>query len=716
MGAIGLKQGIVIKSEFTVKYGDGKGTRGGSPGQYVSRYMARKGATEDVTPVSRTNIENIIDTIELRYVKRKNAADKELVESAHAVREELNKQDGYGGVAFGYGSLSLSEEAFNDACKDIQENFDNGKTVFKTVLSFSQEYLKQHGIVAQDFVCEKAGDYRGHIDQMKLREAITHGVEKMSRSYDDLQFVGVIQVDTKHVHCHLAMVDRGVGMLRPDGEQKGMLSQRARSDIRRGIDLYLDENRTIQMMMSNVHQDERNAKCFVKKFAHKTMERHGEAQFLLACLPENRTAWRADSNSVEMRKANQIVREYVEQVLAEPNSGFKEALQSQEAYAMERRNREGLTDAQYRSLLNQCREGIIKDCMGGVYAVLRQIPPSEMPVRTPMLDVMSLDYETAAAKAAREDDDFVQFGFKLRSYSSRLDHHKKEARKYHELREEYESIENASEASHVMWDFYAEEEEYNMMLMCKYREFLKFIPPSDVYEDEFKELMEYKHKMEALRKMIDDKDIKRFKTEDAAEEYGVKVYGQHGGQYVKKSPEILERRFEKMQETYAKREDDFKRSLAEFGMSLDERGISMKSPYDFDDVKALDIHHLRYDFHHDINISHANVEAFIEAANRRTKAYEAVKEYLIATGQEDALEQFPGRDIELMQSEADSLSKMPVLNAIVPVSSKKHGSRTVRLDRDFSQDMNLAVKAIIIEENQDEIAEAAVSRIQYGDA
>lgn len=46
-----LKQSVVIVSEFTVKTPDGGGSRGASPGEYVLRYMARMGATEDLTPV-----------------------------------------------------------------------------------------------------------------------------------------------------------------------------------------------------------------------------------------------------------------------------------------------------------------------------------------------------------------------------------------------------------------------------------------------------------------------------------------------------------------------------------------------------------------------------------------------------------------------------------------------------------------------------------------
>ena len=712
---MGAKQDIVIKHEFTVRGPKGGGSRGATPGEYVLRYMARDDATEDLTPVRRLE-EDGLDILSMRYHAKKSAADPELVESVEKAREQMRNVDGNGGRAFGYGEISLSGEALRNACRDIQKQFDDGKTVFKTVLSFSDDYLKKMGLVEPDFECHERGGYRGNLDQMKLRMAIMNGMRKMGMQYDDMQYVGVIQVDTKHVHCHLAMVDRGRGNLRPDGEQKGMLNRRAMRDIRNGIDWYLDENQTVAHMHSNVDYDKRNEKCFVKKLTHTLMDKHGTAQFLIACLPEDRSKWRAKSNDQEMQKPNKILRDYVELVLAEPNSGYREAMRDVVKYAEYRREREGLDFNEYQRIVDNGREDMIRGCMNGVYAILKQMPQSDMSVRTPMMDVMSIDYGSAAARARDEDDDMISFGFRLRSYTSRLDHHKKEVHKYHELKEQYDATPNTSESSRVMRDFYEEEEEYNAMLMCKYQHFLSFLPPQDSYEDEFLELMDYKHRMQNLEKMTQDTDLKRYSDAEAAEDYGIKVYGQHGGQYVKTQPELLARRLERMQDTYKQKEEAFKFRIADYGMTLDEHGVSYKKPYAFDDVKALDIHHLSYDFHHDVSISYGNVQQFIECANRRKACYDAAVQYLEATGQSELLKQFSGRDIELMYTESQSLMKMPVLSAAQPVVSKKHGSRTFRLDRDFQSEMRRAVTAMLIEENSEQIQSENAGFIQYGES
>ena len=142
----------------------------------------------------------------------------------------------------------------------------------KTVLSFSPEYLQETGVVPKGFVAQNKGDYRGHIDQMRLRMAIMHGLERMGHRFDDLRYVGVIQVDTLHVHCHLAMVDAGLGRrVRTEKgmQQKGKLTSADISLLRRGVDSWLDENQHVAHMSSAVGYERMNVAAFVKRWAHE---------------------------------------------------------------------------------------------------------------------------------------------------------------------------------------------------------------------------------------------------------------------------------------------------------------------------------------------------------------------------------------------------------------------------------------------------------------
>ncbi len=681
-----LKQSVVIVNEYTVKTGSKSGSRGGTPGDYVLRYMARNLATEDITPVRLTDA----DTYITKYMARKSAVES--LDSVPEMKVSMRKAQKNGGVAFGYGEVSLSDNRLKAVSKDIQNNFDNGKTVMKTVLSFDMDYLKEHGIIDKDFEFHNRGDFRGNIDQLKLRLAIMNGLERLSRHYDDLQYVGVIQVDTAHVHCHLAMVDRGRGHIMPDGTQRGKITEREKVSLRRGIDMWLDEKESVKMMSSSVMYDKRNALCYIKKFTHKSMSEQGFSQFLVSCLPENKNWWRASTNRKEMRKANALVREFVTGLLAEPKSGYADAVQSIERYASFRKDREGLSDNEYNKLIRDGQERVIEDCMNAVYSVVKQIPESERVVRTPMLDAMSQDYDDMAAQAV--NDPMVEFGFRLRSYSSRLDYHKKEYHKYADLHKSYEDNDNSVEDSKPLDDYFQVEMLYNAMLMSKYQHFLSFLPPEEDIEDEFEELMEKKRRLRRLKQMKDDPAFKRMKP-DVAEDYGIRVYGQYGGRRVKSQPNIIDARIEKLENSVNQDESDFRDKLRDCGMDYDGHGITRHNAYDFNDVKSLDLHHMGYDFPYDVQISKPNIDKFCNMAAQRYEAFEKAREYLVLSNQEDALQSLPEKDVEIMKDFADKFAAEPVLVATRPNSGQFRKTNTIRLGRKYEEDMKAMVASTV---------------------
>lgn len=701
---MGLKTNIIVRNEFTYRLPDGSGTRGATPGDFITGYMAREGAGEAVTPVRLFDSDDYI----LRYMAREDAVD--VAADVPELRRDMRDAQKWGGQAFGYGSLSLSNEGLKAASADIQHQFDSGKTVLRTVLSFDPKYLEDNHVVDDGFVFQKRGDYRGHIDQMRLRTAIDNGIRRLAPDFDDLRYVGLIQVDTAHVHCHLCMVDAGIGNLRPDGLQKGMLTERQKQNVRRGIDISLDEDQMVRHMAADVDHDKRNALCFIKRFTHRSMEQNGLAQFLISCLPEDERLWRAGSNSREMRKPNAIVREYVTDVLAQPGSGYGDALKSIAAYAKSRQEREGLTEKQRRQLYENGKESIIIESMNGVYAVLKQVPHEQRMVRTPMLDVMSEDYESLATRVMNGSDEMIEFGFRLRSYSSRMDHHKKEKHKYDAAVRRYESSRGNDPASKPLLDFFEFERDYNAKLMCKYQYFLDFLPPADAYREGFDELMDYRSRIRGMDMMMADASLARM-GRDAAEEYGMQVYGQHGGSYVRLDPEELVRRRRKMLENYHKKEEDFSSMLGDYGMSLErtEGGlrISRVKPYGFDEVKALDIHHLSFDFPYDINISRVNADMFIKTTYERARLYDAARDYLVMTDQPGVLKSLSGKDIRLMKKMAERLDVEPVLDRARPDPSLtvKRGP-TIRLDRDLGPDMSMAIEAAVhtaVEMNKSEL-------------
>ena len=701
-----LNQSIVVVNEYTVKSG-GKGSRGSTPGDYIMEYMSRDKASETLTPVKLAAHDNYIT----RYMARESAVER--IDDRDDVKPEFKSMQKYGGVAFGYGSISLSDEELTAASKDIQQNFDNGKTVMKTVISFDENYLRENGIVPETFVCQKRGDYKGNIDQMKLRMAIMSGIDKLSHDYSDLQYVGTIQVDTMHVHCHLAMVDRGEGTIMPDGTQKGKLSSSQKNKIIRGIDLFLDESKTVQHMSSNVNMDKRNTAIFIKQVSHRTMQQNGMSQLLLACLPEDKRLWRAATNAKSMERANALTREYVRELFAEPGSGYDKVQRSIYAYAETRRDKEALTGEEFRRLIKNGEKRVEDECINSVYGMLKNIQKRDKDTHTPLLDLMAMP----AHDISKDADEFGEFTYRLRSYNTRLGYHKKERDKAHEIVESYETALAASQVSEdakPVYDFFKFEEEYNEKLMCKYQHFLHFLPPDSKYRDDLKELLDYKQRVNDIDGMLHDATIKRM-TAKNAEDYGERVYNQRGGAYMTSSPEIIETRLSVMQENLAKKDRAFMYKICTDALTIDinddEPKIKHHIKHDFDKVKALDIHHLGYDSPHDMQVSQNNIDVFAEAARRRAELAQAAYDYLELTGQEDELDSINMKDIKLMKRVADDLQKKHEIkskrcdeNIVKPV-------KTTDLSKRF--DLSIPVKQSLMEMQMEEDESVLGRRNRY---
>ena len=725
---MGLKQDIVLVNEYSVPLPGGKGSRGGTPGDYVTRYMAREQATESLAPIQRLRTDDFI----LRYMARESAVERAGT-SRLDTKTAMRQAQGDGGVAFGYGTVSLSDEQLRAASKDIQRHFESGKTVLKTVLSFDEDYLKRRGIVSEDFHCENRGDYRGHIDQMKLRMAIMHGLARMSSGtsgFDDLRYVGVIQVDTEHVHCHLAMVDAGHGNLAKDGTQRGKLLDRHKSRLRRGMDGWLDEKQVVAHLSSAVGYERRNVTTYIKRWAHDRMRAESLPQFLLACLPADRSLWRAGSNDLRMRKANQLVSELVAEQLERPGSPLPEAMEKVVDYANQRRGSEGLSKDQWQRLIDAGRDRITERAVNGVYQMLRALPPEELRVRTPMLEVMGMDYAQMAVLAAERqeqagdehggEDDLVTFGFRLRSYASRLQHHKAKAGVYRDLVRQWERAEKADvadEDSRPLYDFYRFEEDYHRRVMSKYQHFLPFIGDVGQWYERQQHVADYGQRLLSLMALRQDSSLQRMKDSAEAERLGREIYDQSGGRHLtegKAGRVVLDGRIAAMKEIYNERVNELRSDLADSGLVLvaaaagqaeakesdvaAELSIEPGTLHPFDEVKALDLHHLGYDFVTDVEIGQRARQDFSAAAVQRRRLLLAAMEYLDQSGQSEAIVDLPVHDIASMTRLSRSLtaehnSGNPVLRSrLAELREEREQVAQLRRSRTASLDAGLVVR------------------------
>lgn len=755
---MGIDRSIVIVNEFT-----SHGSRGNSPGNYILEYMARDRASENLTPtmVRPDHIRKLKDRVDAeykyggakkamdgaspynyvtRYMARETAtelASQDSTTKTDELRSEFDQIQGMSGIAFSQDCLSLSHDDIKERSKRIQAEYEKGKPVLKTVISFDTQYLKDMGVLPKDLDVKKRGDLYGKSDQAKLRIAIQHGLKNISHEFSDLDWIGVIQVDTMHLHCHLAMVDRGPGKrFTKNGEQKGMLSDRMKLAMRRGIDNSLSECQIIRPLSIQMEGERRNTISFIKRFTHKIMEERGLPQYLLACLPkDDKSLWRASINADggsentmqitkngktkyvkgNMKKANEIVRSYVIDLLNRPDSGFTEAMTAKHDYLIAQRDRGDFDhyrtyktrgtgkkkkselvrlspDEAVREEEDKFREEIISKGINAVYDVLKSIDDKTITLHTPLLDAMSMPYQEMANYV--KEDKLIEFGFRLRSYSGRLEYHKTAYDKVSDVIHAYEDGDQAAynPESKALYDFLKIEQEYNHALMCKYQTFLHFYHVNDEYQDDYDELMYLRHKSYVRHQMKADKSLMKSNDAEKIEKKGQEIYGLPGASLMLTNPILFEQQVKADDDAYKRGLRNFKEKLATMGLlyDADKDEITQGLEFDFDDVKAYDLHHMSYDFTHDFKIATVNVENFVRMAYARYDAYQAARKYLEKTGQTDAMANLINvEDIRIAKELADELKMDRMYRTKFDNSAlTRHNTATIRLDNEIYEELS----------------------------
>jgi hypothetical protein len=83
--------------------------------------------------------------------------------------------------------------------------------------------------------------------------------------------------------------------------------------------------------------------------------------------------------------------------------------------------------------------------------------------------------------------------------------------------------------------------------------------------------------------------------------------------------------------------------------------ITEELRFEFGEVKAMDLHHLGYDFSRDVPVGEKARTAFIETTNERRARLNAAMDYLDASGQSDRIEELPVDDVAAMVRTARDL-------------------------------------------------------------
>ena len=152
-------------------------------------------------------------------------------------------------------------------------------------------------------------------------------------------------------------------------------------------------------------------------------------------------------------------------------------------------------------------------------------------------------------------------------------------------------------------------------------------------------------------------------------------------------------------EEYENAKINFEDRLKDCGYVLKDSEIHLYEPDNFDEVKALDLHHLTYDFPQDIVISGYNINNFTEIAEKRKQAFDKAQEYLTKTHQEEYIKDLPKRDVEIMYEFAKRIGNTGTLKSTRSDSELIHRSNTFKIDKSYSELIRRSVNNVLEYEN-----------------
>jgi len=688
---MGLKQSIIIKSEYTnnARSAPGRGSRGASPGQYVMRYMAREDATEVLAPVRVEAIpldgfaplqindgSSVVrsgynSALFARYMARMDATeqlklkqdtdlqDADAYGSPLVLKHKFKRIDKLSGRAFGSKGLSLSQTDLQASSDTIQKAFDEGHSVQKIIVSFTEDYLRETGVLNPAFKHKGRGSYKGHIDQLKLREAITRGVNGMLKAggFVKPEWVGTIQLDTSHVHAHLALVDTEFARtrMRDDGADRGKINEREKKMFRKGIHFGLEDMKELKSFHKQASLERQNVVSFVKDYAYTTLYENTSVQLLIAGLPKDRRLWRYGTNNQTMKHSNKLATKIVERVFQqEPeDSGYAEAMRAVHRYANESTVKNRLDSKGRQQLIDTGRERIMERSVNGLYNVLKAIPPERLQTRTEMIDIQSSSDDVLAQalkQSSRKSSDFdpAAFMLRVRGYNKRQDVHAQEAKDYFKLASEYDAAKDeglVNPTAHVMRLFYEEELRYHMSLTDKYRTFLSFH-----HQRDRQAVTDMQPAYTALVKRFDDIVSDEAETGLTLTEDRV-LYQRDLRVY---TFDCFERGVASVKEWDAITDYDSENGTLDTRFVLPVRPKTRAenlTKLHFDNVKAFDVHHLGLDYYNkpDARIDAKNARVFADVYDMRKQRAEAAQVYATSTNQRLPALERAWVDIEQME-------------------------------------------------------------------
>lgn len=520
---MGLSSQIVIRNEFTNTQ---NASRGASPGNYIVNYTARDDAAEKLAPVGVNNAS--LDQYIAFYSTRHKLTNQ--AKSEFAGKNELKKAlfllDGRDGRGFGSLGLSYRYEELEEEAEQIQDCFDKGHTIQKTIISFTTDYLIKLKVLPADFKHKEKGDFAGKLDQLKLRRAIIKGVNKFTElaKFAKPIWVGTIQTDTHHVHAHLTIADKVFSKVRKfiDGTEKGKITKHEREGMRRGIHRSLQSDKGFAHYHSGIENAKQESVANVRSLTVQQMNTSVQLQQLIAALPVDEEEWVYNSDSKSMTRANHLMNTYLTSLDTEHGdiTGVKKLEAELEKFAEDSLGAEEGTETTKVQFVEFGRQMAMERMGNGVYAEIKEHFMKERrkkrnptPVKTPLLEIGAKDTSELIGLAKKKPEVLTLVQLRFQMFSERKMKHLSEGLNFHGAYREFgEALLNkqVAEESLPIGRFYKNEMVTHFELVDKYRAYLPVRTESS--GEETHELSGLREHLEIQQKNLNEILMKKSET------------------------------------------------------------------------------------------------------------------------------------------------------------------------------------------------------------
>jgi hypothetical protein len=468
---------VVVMNEFTNTH---YSKRGKSIGKYVLEYAARSSATEPLFASIPSENSEFVKTMDS---KRDVLSDVDILlddEASVSAQKKLEDVRYMQSVTFSNDSISLNPSELLNAANEMQRYFDNHHTILKTVISFDEDFLKETGVLSEDFDAIN-GPY-AQIDQGKLRIGVRNALNRFGNEYfDDMKYVAAIQTDTKHVHVHLAIAeasDRKMNrrVIRDgynNGQERGKLTKHELSFLKRSVVQELTKSEYLVSSKSQVKAIDAHDDLKIDNISLRQMKKNTILQALDVALPGNTLLWTAGSTSVEMRRANRLLEKLVDEV--EENDLFdhfsmKETSTKIEKSAKEREETGELSAQQTTRWAERnialMRQQVAQSFLDAIKRKRKEIEEDEP---APASITVQLAGQNTLSSNLPER---ISSGLaRTKEFSARYEENKSKALEYLERMGRFDELEsqgNVSDDAKAMRDFYESEAEFHGRLADRY--------------------------------------------------------------------------------------------------------------------------------------------------------------------------------------------------------------------------------------------------------